>query len=274
MRCEIEGELLEVQGCIERALDIITANAWKYLRIESSATREYVFSHMELGEVGKIKISILPKGRTELYSYQSEFPEEKWLVKYLPSHVPLGSLSEPLRKLLSVYTWQIANNIFNLNSIELYKLAYSNTTVDWGWESYGLGDFDLRKSALDEFRNWQNKIHELQRKELEQILDVIVIQIRIDGLSMALYDGKTPNPKVLLGSSESLLPGKALTPPPKPPEPKSKGGKINLWLDWYHAMLDNGYKCTLEVVAEKSGYSVGYVKQRHMVYISKPNQNS
>jgi hypothetical protein len=62
--------------------------------------------------------------------------------------------------------------------------------------------------------------------------------------------------------------------PPNPPEPKQRGGKIDLWLDWYHAMNDNGYKCTLEDVAKKSGYSVGYIKQKHMVYQAKPNQNT
>lgn len=62
--------------------------------------------------------------------------------------------------------------------------------------------------------------------------------------------------------------------PPKPPEPKKQGGKISLWLDWYHAMLGNGYKCTLEDVARKSGYSLGYIKQRHMVYQAKPTQKT
>lgn len=62
--------------------------------------------------------------------------------------------------------------------------------------------------------------------------------------------------------------------PPKPPEPKKQGGKIDLWLDWYHAMTSNGYKCTLIQVANKSGYSLGYIKQRHMVYRAKPNQKT
>ncbi len=62
--------------------------------------------------------------------------------------------------------------------------------------------------------------------------------------------------------------------PPKPPEPKKQGGAISLWLDWYHAMIDNGYKCTLEDVANKSGYSLGYIKQKHMIYRARPNQNT
>lgn len=65
-----------------------------------------------------------------------------------------------------------------------------------------------------------------------------------------------------------------LQEPPKPPQPKNSGGKIEIWLDWYHAMLDNGYKCTLEEVASKSGYSLGYIKQKHMVYQEKSNQNT
>ncbi len=59
--------------------------------------------------------------------------------------------------------------------------------------------------------------------------------------------------------------------PPLPPQPRSKGGKIQLWLDWYHAMKEAGYKCTLPVVAEKSGYSPGYVKQLHQKYQSRPD---
>jgi hypothetical protein len=66
--------------------------------------------------------------------------------------------------------------------------------------------------------------------------------------------------------------------PPQPPEPKEKGGKIYLWLDWYHQMIDNGFNCTLGVVAEKSHYSEGYIKQIHMRYVSEngssPNQNT
>lgn len=62
--------------------------------------------------------------------------------------------------------------------------------------------------------------------------------------------------------------------PPKHPEPKNNGGKINQWLDWYHAMNENGYKCTLSDLARKSGYSLGYLKQKHMVYQAKPNQKT
>ncbi len=54
--------------------------------------------------------------------------------------------------------------------------------------------------------------------------------------------------------------------PPKPPEPKGRGGNIGLWLSWYHSMHSKGYKCTLEEVAQKSGYSLGYIKQKNMVY--------
>jgi hypothetical protein len=61
--------------------------------------------------------------------------------------------------------------------------------------------------------------------------------------------------------------------PPPPPEPPNRtaGGNIELWFAWYHAMLDGGYKCKLEIVAEKSGYSHGYIKQKHAIYQSKPN---
>src|SRR6185369_12763911 len=119
---------------------------------ETAATREYSFSQIELGDVGKVKISILPKGLTELYSYYADLPEEKWMLEYLPSRIGWPSMSEALHNLLAVYTWQIENNLFNLDSTELYELAYSNTPIDWGWGKFGLDDLNKRQHAEQEFR--------------------------------------------------------------------------------------------------------------------------
>jgi hypothetical protein len=78
-----------------------------------------------------------------------------------------------------------------------------------------------------------------------------------------------------LSTEDDMPPAKsAIKEPPKSPEPQVNGGQISLWLDWYHSMLDNGYKCTLEDVANKSGYSLGYIKQQHMIYQAKNNQKT
>jgi hypothetical protein len=107
----------------------------------------------------------------------------------------------------------------------------------------------------------------------------LIFEIRRNGLRRMSHTGKgmSDTEYAMLNFLEETI--KKDTPaikpdePPKPPKPKGRGGKINLWLDWYHAMLDNGYKCTLDDVASKSGYSLGYIKQRHMIYQAKPNQN-
>jgi len=124
----------------------------------------------------------------------------------------------------------------------------------------------LTKISFGRFKEWLPV-------ELQQTLDNIGRLTLKDGRMLIAA-------KPLLENWETAyaIKGKGQTgeikEPPKPPEPKRKGGKINLWLDWYHSMLDNGQKCTLEDVARKSGYSLGYIKQRHMVYKAKPNQNT
>lgn len=194
MRLEIEGELLEIQGSIERALEIIETNKWEYIRNETSATKEYLFSSMWLGKIGKLKISILPKKKTELYSYSVDYPDDRWLIKYFPDNFPFYSVSAPLQQLLSVYSWQIENNIFDLTSTELYQLGFSNKPVDWGWERYGLGDIELRKQAEEEFKDWRQKVFDLRNKDLNKIFDVILTQIRLDNPSFEVVDGKILKP--------------------------------------------------------------------------------
>ena len=155
MVCEVNGELLEVQGCIERVLGIIETHERKCDRKETSATKEYSFFHTEIGEIGKLKISTLPKGKTNLHSNFADSPNEEWLVEYLSNLVLLKPMSAPLQALLKVYSWQIENKIFN-TSTDLYKLGFSNKPIDWGWEKYGLDDFALRKQAEEEFIDWRH----------------------------------------------------------------------------------------------------------------------
>lgn len=205
MVCEVNGELLEVQGCIERKLDIIETHEWKCDRKETSATKEYSFFHAEIGEIGKLKISTLPKGKTNLHSNFADNPNEEWLVKYLSNLVLLKPMSEPLQALLKVYSWQIEKKIFN-TSTELYKLGFSNTPIDWGWERNGLEDFALRKQAEEEFNGWRNRIYELRKKDLNHILEIIVYQIRSDGLSLVMFDGMSREGKILQSMVSESLP--------------------------------------------------------------------
>lgn len=41
------------------------------------------------------------------------------------------------------------------------------------------------------------------------------------------------------------------------------GSPVEVWIHWYHQQRSRGHKVTLREVAEKSGYSYGYVRQRH-----------
>jgi len=77
-----------------------------------------------------------------------------------------------------------------------------------------------------------------------------------------------------LVSQSALDPRIKKLPRPKPPLPKKEGGNIDDWFIWYHEMLDNGFKCTLEMVAENSGYSLGYIKQKHIIFTAKTYQKT
>jgi hypothetical protein len=181
MRWEIGGSLLEIQGSIERALDIIERDGSICQRVERSASPEYQFTHPEMGDIGKIKLTVRPQNETELYGYEPLPPDDRWLVEFLPKHVALQTLSKPLQALLLTYTWQIGHNLFNLPATDLWKIAYAQETVDYGWDKYGLEDSELRKQALAELETWKKKVHERRLAEFNSILDVIESQLREDG---------------------------------------------------------------------------------------------
>jgi hypothetical protein len=55
--------------------------------------------------------------------------------------------------------------------------------------------------------------------------------------------------------------------PPEPPRKRKPGADLDEWLKWYHAMMKNGFICTLREVALKSGWSYGYVRQANCRFI-------
>jgi len=52
---------------------------------------------------------------------------------------------------------------------------------------------------------------------------------------------------------------------PKLPEP-ARDSPFGAWFEWREAMLQAGYKVTLERIARNMGYSYGYVKQQHALW--------
>ncbi len=184
MLWQIDGPLLEVQGCIERALDLIDNREYSCQRSETSAIAEYDFTSTKIGQTGRLKISVLPKSRTELYGYPPKLPDDKWLVQYLQSQIPLTILSQSLQALLLTYAWQIKHNVFQLSAKELFQLAHSEKEVDYGWNKYGLHDLELRTQAMAEFQDWRKRVHERKLSEFDEILGVIEGQIMEVGLAI------------------------------------------------------------------------------------------
>jgi hypothetical protein len=206
MKWIVDGELIVVQGSIERAKDIIQHNQITVkLAEDTKASTVYEFFHEKYDTLGSIKASVLQGNKTEVYGYLPQAPETKWLVEYLPRNIPASQLGEPLTKLIHLYAWQIQEGIFDLKSGDLWKIAYSEKKIDWGWERFGLEDLELQKQALAELEKWQTFIRTQRVKEFEQITGVILAQIR-DGVSLVVFDGKTREGRFLKSTApESVM---------------------------------------------------------------------
>ncbi len=221
MRWEVNGELHVVQGSIERAKDIIQSNELTMkLAEDTKASSLYTFFHEKYGALGSVKISTLPQNKTEVYGYPPQAPNNKWLVEYLPRNILLSQLGEPLTKLIHLYAWQIQEGIFDLKSGDLWKIAYSEKKIDWGWERFGLEELELQKQAQAEFEKWQTFIRTQQVREFEQITDVILIQIRLDGFSLLVFDGQTREGKFLKSTVPQSVTENLAKEPPVPDEGK------------------------------------------------------
>ena len=174
--------------------------------------------------------------------------------------------------------------------------SHSKQSSDWFETEYmSKGGGQMKTPEIDDLRLFAREaLKFIEEPKLKKSLQELTIDRMYDWLpediqrtldqigKLTLSDGKMlVDSKPLLENWKkdfALQGGKQASEqkkePPKPPEPKQRGGKIDLWLDWYHAMLDGGFKCTLEQIARKSGYSLGYVKQKHMIYKARPNPNT
>ena len=199
MKWEIDGGLLEVQGCIERALDIIKKE-WSFQISETAASKEYTFTHHDLGVIGKLKITMLPKERTELYGHPAYPSDDKWLVKYLLQHTHWHLFSEELKSLVRFYAWEIDNQIKDLSSKELFELAFAGGQLDSEKRKLGLDDLENIKKANNELEEWKKKIHDLRDKELHLVIGLIKDQVRWAELGITEWiDGK-PVPTAIQAS--------------------------------------------------------------------------
>lgn len=279
---DITGELPIVQACIERAGERLSLYNVRFEGRGCDVLRNYRF--LWSGRpVGSITVSVLPKQRTRLAGYQEHGrSEDQWLLQYVLRYVPPDRRGNLLQRLLNAYSWQKDQGIFELPSESSFELCSELRNRDLGWERFGLADPSSRMQAYEELHQlrpsepdwqhglevWASSLPNWRDEQFAKIIDHIATHIEFEGLAItSLHEEQE------MGAAATVEPiANRATEPPKPPEPRAHGGKIDLWLDWYHAMLDNGYKCTLDVVAKKSGYSLGYIKQKHAVRQGKPNQ--
>jgi hypothetical protein len=192
MKWEIDGTIDEVQGCVERARDIIESHEWKCSLTGTQASRVYEFVHAEIGEVGRFKLTTLPRDRTELYGYAPAAPTDRWLVDFLPNNIAPDILGGPVLSILGLYAHQILNNLFELRADDLYRLALSGEEVDWGLTEHGLDDPESFRRAREGLDEWRVKFHERRKKDFESILGLITDQVRFAELGLVKWEGGKP----------------------------------------------------------------------------------
>jgi hypothetical protein len=191
MRWVIEAKITDAQGCVERARDIFEDEFRKCDLDENKGSSNYEFSHVELGDIGRLKITALPSDQTEFYGYDPALPTPRWLVEYLLRNTVPDQLSPRLQALLKGYVRQIEQGIFEPSADQLYHWAFSGEKVDLSFDQEGLADFAERKRAEDDFEQWRIKLREMRKKEFDSILDVIETEIRQAPLAFWKWENGT-----------------------------------------------------------------------------------
>ncbi len=192
IRWEVDGDLFEVQGSVQRASEIFVNEECKFhLDEDSRSSASYTFTHEKFGSLGSIRIIVFPKNKTEVYGYPPEMPDKKWLIEYLPKNVLWSQLGDLVMKLIKTYAWQIEEGVFEKTAIELFHDSHDKKEIDMGWNIYGLEDLEMQKQAEAELEKWRQMILDRRIEEFNQIKDVILTQIRLDGLSLKIFDGQT-----------------------------------------------------------------------------------
>lgn len=255
------GSLEEIQGCVERGLEALNVLEITYdAPSETRSSTVYQFRHGVAGNIGEVKLSRLGEN-TELYFFPPMEPNDEEAKEFLLRHVDPSLLEESLRALLSQYREEKILGIANLEPEKKIALGLQADAPRIDPAKYGLNNLEKVQAANQALESWRQKIRIRRNDEFTLVRSAIVGQLNQEKILPVLENGE---PKKNTKSAGKF--GDIIKEPPKTPEPKSKGGNIDLWLDWYHKMTDNGFKCTLKEVAEKSGYSLGYIKQKHMVY--------
>jgi hypothetical protein len=129
-------------------------------------------------------------------------------------------------------------------------------------------DVQIRRDrVVSKYFEQMLKLINAQWPETEKVLREYsneVLTEAIDGLIRLTESKMNKKTSVVNG----IRPEEKPNEPIRPPEPKKGGGNISEWLGWYHDMHIAGYKTTLRDVAEKSGWSYGYVRQSNQRYKS------
>lgn len=103
----------------------------------------------------------------------------------------------------------------------------------------------------------------------------------VSGLTEPAAQEESTVPQEPVGPQEPVDPQEPVVPRPAPAQPAASAARapdtpqssepardsdLATWFEWREAMRRAGYKVTLETIAQKAGYSHGYVKHEHALW--------
>ncbi len=238
------------------------------IRINDAKTVWSLREKYKIGEPSAIQI-IDELARKEGLSSGSELIERvEFQMKTLVEAVSQMSIN--LNNSLALLTQPFKNMVFPFASVSQIGTNFINTInnalsglrqVSCDYHSLPTAQF------LEKYPNFEKELalsyivedpmilKELDIPEIREFLGPIVYDqliLKNESISREFTHDKAINQK-------PAEPEKPI--PPEPPRKGKPGADLDEWLKWYHAMMKNGFKCTLREVALKSGWSYGYVRQ-------------
>jgi|WetSurSiteA1Bulk_404760.scaffolds.fasta_scaffold11721_2 hypothetical protein len=171
---------------------------------------------------------------------------------------PFKNIANPLAPISQIGA-NITNYINNaLSGLRQVSYDYHNLPTAQFLEKYPNFEKELALSYIVED---PMILKELDIPEVREFLGPIIYDqliLKNETISMEIKSNKSTRQK-------PEEPEKPI--PPEPPRKGKPGSDLDEWLKWYHAMMKNGFKCTLREVAIKSGWSYGYVRQAHLRFV-------
>jgi len=183
------GSLEEIQGCIERGLELLNSLEITFEQSETRSSTNIKFKHDRVGEIGEVKVSRIGEN-TEIYYHPPTEPNAEETKEFLLNNVYHGDLEESLRSLLSLYREEKRLGVSNLKSVELLALGRQADAPRIDPAIYGLDNLEKVHAANKALEAWRQKIRKRRNDEFSLVRSAIVGQLNQEKILAVVEEEK------------------------------------------------------------------------------------